>query len=269
MVYETYLCRHQKNKRILGEKSMKLKALILDDETANLEHLSYWLEKYCSDQIEVVATSTTVQKAASAINELAPEVLFLDVELANGINSFELLREIPDWEGKIVFITAHKDYAIDAIKAKAYDYLLKPISIEELTECVNKLYDSFEGYSQSEPKHEMARKPLTNDFITIYHLSEIQLIRLDEIMYLASSGNYTEFFLKDGSSTVSSKIIKIYEGMLQGRGFIRIHNSYVVNLHYLLKIEKENGWICVMKDGKNLPISRRKKDSLLDLLNPQ
>lgn len=268
MAYETYLCRHQKNKQILGEKSMKLKALILDDETANLEHLSYWLEKYCSDQIEVVATSTTVQEAASAIHELAPEVLFLDVELANGVNSFELLREIPDWEGKIVFITAHKDYAIDAIKAKAYDYLLKPISIEELTDSVNKLYDSFEGYND-EPKTATPAKPFAHDFITIYHLSEIQLIRLDEIMYLASSGNYTEFFLKDGSSTVSSKIIKIYEGMLHGRGFIRIHNSYVINLDYLLKIEKEQGWICVMKNGKNLPISRRKKDSLLDLLNPQ
>lgn len=245
---------------------MKLKALILDDEVENIEHLSYWLEKYCAPHIEVVAVSQTIEGALKEIIELQPDVLFLDVELANGITSFELLRQIPEWEGKVIFITAYKDYAIEAIKAKAFDYLLKPLSIKELVSTVGNVYESFEGLFKQTSGTNPASE-FTTEFIAISHLSEIQLIRKSDIMYLTSSGNYTELFLENGNSTLSSKIIKVYESLLNERNFVRIHNSHIINLDYLVKIEKENGWICVMKNGTPIPVSRRKKDMLLALLN--
>lgn len=246
---------------------MKLKALILDDEIENLEHLSYWLEKYCAPLIEVVAVSQTVEAAQKSVNELQPDVLFLDVELANGVTSFNLLEKIPDWEGKIIFITAHKDYAIDAIRAKAFDYLLKPLSIKELTSAVDDIVKSFEGFDKSREDKVLSGQVSMDDFIAISHLNEIQVIRKSDVMYLTSSGNYTEIFLKDGSSTLSSKIIKVYEAILYDRNFIRIHNSHIINLDYLVKIEKDNGLICKMKNNSAIPVSRRKKDALLELLN--
>lgn len=246
---------------------MKLKALILDDEAENLEHLSYWLEKYCAPLIEVVAVSQTIEAAHKSVIELKPDVLFLDVELANGVTSFNLLEKIPDWEGKIIFITAHKDYAIEAIKAKAFDYLLKPLSIKELTGAVDDIAKSFEGLHKSREDKGQSDQVGMDDFIAISHLSEIQIIRKSDVMYLTSSGNYTEIYLQDGSSTLSSKIIKVYEAILCDRNFIRIHNSHIINLDYLVKIEKENGLTCIMKNGTAIPVSRRKKDVLLSLLN--
>lgn len=245
---------------------MKLKALILDDEIANLEHLSYWIEKYCSQHIEVVASATTIAGALEELDNLQTDLLLLDVELANGITSFELLDQIPDWEGKIIFITAHKEYAIEAIKSRAYDYLLKPLSIKELMSSIESVYHSFEQHYPTNQNLEKLTHS-NDEFISINHLNEIELIRIKDIMYITSSGNYTEFYLEDGTSTVSSKIIKIYEAMLGDKNFIRVHNSHIIKLDYLSKVDKENGLICIMKDGKNIPVSRRKKDILLNLLN--
>ncbi|MFT6923367.1 MAG: two-component system LytT family response regulator [Crocinitomicaceae bacterium] len=248
-------------------KQMKLKALILDDETENLEHLSYWIDKYCAEQIEVVAVCQTIEGAEEGISTHEPDVLFLDVQLANGVTSFELLPKISEWEGKIVFVTAHKDYAIQAIKTRAFDYLLKPVSIEELISTVQEIHNSYYIVDNKPGEDLLKEEEGLNDFICISHLTSIQVIKKSKIMYLTSSGNYTEIFLEDEPSTLSSKIIKVYESILSDKNFVRVHNSHMINIDYLKKINKENGWVCIMSNEVQIPVSRRKKDLLANLLN--
>lgn len=247
---------------------MKLNVLILDDEKENLDHLSYWLNKYCGDYIEKINVSTNIPDAVSLINETKPELLFLDVELAHGVKSFDLLDLIPRWEGKIIFVTAHQNYAIEAIKVKAFDYLLKPISITELIDAVENALDSFKINSSDFFINTNVGSTALNelDFLAIGHQSEIQIIKKAEIVCLKSSGNYTEIYIENGDLSLSSKIIKVYEIMLTDITFVRVHHSYIINLKFLEKIVKEGSWTCIMKNGMAIPVSRRKKDILNEIL---
>ncbi len=183
--------------------------------------------------------------------------------------SFDLLQELGNPDFQIIFTTAYDEYAIRAFKYNTIDYLLKPIIIEELVAAVNKVAEkinenktldmgSIKNISQSfNTKHPA-------NFIMISGMDRIDFIHPDEVVYLKSTGRYTEFYLKDKKRKItSSKPIGEYENILDQDVFYRIHNSFLINLAQLININKRAGNYCEMSNGDSLPLSRRRYEGLM------
>ena len=204
----------------------------------------------------------------SVLKAEEPDLVFLDIVLDRD-TSFDLLQELGNPDFQIIFTTAYDEYAIRAFKYNTIDYLLKPIIIEELVAAVNKVAEkinenktldmgSIKNISQSfNTKHPA-------NFIMISGMDRIDFIHPDEVVYLKSTGRYTEFYLKDKKRKItSSKPIGEYENILDQDVFYRIHNSFLINLAQLININKRAGNYCEMSNGDPLPLSRRRYEGLM------
>lgn len=246
----------------------KINVLIVDDEKDNSDLLKHFLIQYCPaiDQIDVVNFQA---QAADAINNGNHDLLFLDIVLDEG-TAFDLLKEVITYP-YIIFVTAFDQYAIDSFKHNTIDYILKPIQIQLLIESVERVLEKIEQ-KKSFSKYELENleKSLEQhqhiDFITISNIDKVNLIKKSDILYCKSSGRYTEFYLTSKRVLIASKALGEYESQLAFESFYRIHNSYMINLNYLINISKKNGNYCQLKDGTELPISRRRFDKLLHYL---
>lgn len=242
----------------------KFNAIIIDDEIDNVKLLSHFLNKFCP-YIDVVGEAYDIDGAITLINSTKCHIVFLDIIL-NDSTGFDLLNVIEYEKLKIVFVTAHDEFAIKAFKYNAVDYLLKPLNIEDVVNTTNKLVKQL-----STSVDEKLTKSISNtrdnqknlDFIAISTLDSIEFIMLDDIIYLKSDGRYTFFYLKGNRKMIASKNIGEYEKMIENINFFRIHNSYLVNLKYVKRISKRNGNYCELNsDHKDLPISKRRKNEL-------
>ena len=243
------------------------KTVLVEDEKNNLDLLNHFIKKYCKN-IDVIASCSTYDQALSVLKAEEPDLVFLDIVLDRD-TSFDLLQELGNPDFQIIFTTAYDEYAIRAFKYNTIDYLLKPIIIEELVAAVNKVAEkinenktldmgSIKNISQSfNTKHPA-------NFIMIYGMDRIDFIHPDEVVYLKSTGRYTEFYLKDKKRKItSSKPIGEYENILDQDVFYRIHNSFLINLAQLININKRAGNYCEMSNGDSLPLSRRRYEGLM------
>lgn len=243
------------------------KTVLVEDEKNNLDLLNHFIKKYCKN-IDVIASCSTYDQALSVLKAEDPDLVFLDIVLDRD-TSFDLLQELGNPDFQIIFITAYDEYAIRAFKYNTIDYLLKPIIIEELVAAVNKVAEkinenktldmgSIKNISQSfNTKHPA-------NFIMISGMDRIDFIHPDEVVYLKSTGRYTEFYLKDKKRKItSSKPIGEYENILDQDVFYRIHNSFLINLAQLININKRAGNYCEMSNGDSLPLSRRRYEGLM------
>lgn len=243
------------------------KTVLVEDEKNNLDLLNHFIKKYCKN-IDVIASCSTYDQALSVLKAEEPDLVFLDIVLDRD-TSFDLLQELGNPDFQIIFITAYDEYAIRAFKYNTIDYLLKPIIIEELVAAVNKVAEkinenktldmgSIKNISQSfNTKHPA-------NFIMISGMDRIDFIHPDEVVYLKSTGRYTEFYLKDKKRKItSSKPIGEYENILDQDVFYRIHNSFLINLAQLININKRAGNYCEMSNGDSLPLSRRRYEGLM------
>lgn len=243
------------------------KTVLVEDEKNNLDLLNHFIKKYCK-KIDVIASCSTYDQALSVLRAEDPDLVFLDIVLDRD-TSFDLLQELGNPDFQIIFITAYDEYAIRAFKYNTIDYLLKPIIIEELVAAVNKVAEkinenktldmgSIKNISQSfNTKHPA-------NFIMISGMDRIDFIHPDEVVYLKSTGRYTEFYLKDKKRKItSSKPIGEYENILDQDVFYRIHNSFLINLAQLININKRAGNYCEMSNGDSLPLSRRRYEGLM------
>ena len=243
------------------------KTVLVEDEKNNLDLLNHFIKKYCK-KIDVIASCSTYDQALSVLKAEDPDLVFLDIVLDRD-TSFDLLQELGNPDFQIIFITAYDEYAIRAFKYNTIDYLLKPIIIEELVAAVNKVAEkinenktldmgSIKNISQSfNTKHPA-------NFIMISGMDRIDFIHPDEVVYLKSTGRYTEFYLKDKKRKItSSKPIGEYENILDQDVFYRIHNSFLINLAQLININKRAGNYCEMSNGDSLPLSRRRYEGLM------
>lgn len=248
-------------------------AIIVDDDSNIRSGIKTLLERYASD-ICILGEAATVDDAIRLIEKENPQVLFLDIQLAEG-TGFDILEKINKTQRKIpfqvVFITAHEQYAIKAFRFSALDFLLKPIDPKELQQVVEKIRTTVQqrdSYENIELLLENIRKK-TNSFnrIALSTAEGIHLFDIKNIIRCESEDNYTRFFINNEEKPLLiSKTLKEYEELLSGHGFVRIHQSHLINLAYLQSYIKRDGGYVVMKDSSHLPISQRKKEYLQEIL---
>ena len=240
-----------------------MRAVVIDDIQKFRKNLIQDLADYCPD-IEVVGEADGVISAAKKINTLKPDVVFLDIQINEG-TAFDLLSVLGEIKFKIIFTTASDEFAIKAFKISAIDYLLKPIEIDELKCAVAKLKrgneDNYE-LLQSNIKEENK----SNKRLALHSQDKIEIIEIGNIIRCESNVNYTQFFIKDGTKMLVTKTLKEYDKMLTEFGFYRVHQSHLVNIDYIKEYVKIDGGYLKMKDGASVPISTRKKSSVLKLL---
>lgn len=246
-----------------------LNAIIIDDEKNNADLLVHFLEKYCPI-INIVACCLTRKSALESIEKNDPDLLFLDIILDEG-TAFDLLKEVDYNNLQIIFTTAYDDYALKVFRYNAVDYLLKPLQIDELINAVQRVKERLENQEfltgkqiQQLSKNIIGKNPL--NFVAISNIDKVNFVKNEDIYYCKSSGRYTEFFLKDKRKLLASKPLGEYETILDRTHFFRIHKSYLVNLTYITNINKKSGNYCELSDGSQLPISRRRLDSLIQFL---
>lgn len=247
-------------------------ALLIDDDANLRAGMRQLLLRYAPN-IKVIGEADSVQTGVETINQLNPEVLFLDIQLTDG-TGFDLLEQLASKNGKItsqvVFITAHEQYAIKAFRFSALDFLLKPVDPEELQKVISKINDVLsksENYAHIDLLLENIRKKVDNfKRIALSTADGIHLFEISDIIRCESEDNYTKFYIKNNKPILISKTLKEYEELLTEHGFERIHQSHLINLAYLKSYIKKDGGYVVMADNSNLPISQRKKERLQELL---
>ncbi|MES2566696.1 MAG: LytTR family DNA-binding domain-containing protein [Bacteroidota bacterium] len=247
-----------------------IKAIIIDDESNNQELISNLLKSY-TENIQVVALANSVETAYNAINEHHPDLIFLDIQMPDG-TGFDLLKKFEKINFKIIFVTAHQEFAIEAFKYSALDYLLKPLSPTNLIDAVKKVEDSMNSEDLNLKLKILLSniaEPVKNrKKIVLKTMERIYSVDLDDIIRFESDGGYTKVYLVDGKRIMVSRTMKEFDDLLLDVGFLRVHHSHLVNMNHLFCFEKAEGHL-VMKDESIVPVSNRKKDQLLELLNMQ
>jgi len=203
-----------------------------------------------------------------AIPEHHPQIVFLDIEMP-GMNGFEMLEKLPAIDFEIIFTTSYDQYAIKAIRFSALDYLLKPIDREELQKAVQKVIErSHHPFPQQlEILLQKIHQPISSaQKIALPSMEGLQMIDVNSIISCASDSNYTIFFIRNKKKIVVSRTLKEIEEMLEEYPFLRVHNSYLINLNEIDKYIKGEGGYLVMSDGSNIDVSRSKKETLLNKL---
>lgn len=245
---------------------MKLKAIIVEDELASRETLASYLEKYCPE-VELAGMADGVEAGLELIRSKSPDLVFLDIEMPFG-NGFDLLDQVEVSNFDVIFITAFSDYALRAIQVSAAHYLLKPVSIDELTAAVQAVAESRQ--KQQELIH-------TRILIENIHLENRQLhkmvlptlegfevIVIKDIIYCAAADNFTVFHLKDGEKKMICRSLKHYEELLTDFDFIRVHKSSLINKHYVQSYRKGKGGTVTLSNGDEISVSATRKKGFLD-----
>ena len=247
---------------------MKYNAIIVDDEKGPRESLHQLLEKNCKN-IRVIQKADSVETAFECIQELKPDLVFLDIEMQTG-NAFDLLEKFKSIDFAIIFTTAFNHYAINAIRFSAIDYLLKPVDADDLVSAVGR----FEMKKHDEAALNHKFQTLLNNMhpdnrskkIGIPDGDSLIFIDIKNLIRCHSDGSYTSFFLANGKKIMASKPIGEYEEMLQEERFFRVHRSYLINLDHIKKYVKGDGGYVVMSDGSEVEVSRRKKNDFIAVL---
>lgn len=246
-----------------------IKAAIVDDELSNINILKTILEHQCAE-VEVVWEADNLNDAVAKIKNNNLDVLFLDIEMPPH-NSFRLLELLPQIDFEIIFVTAYQEYALQAIKMAALDYLLKPIKAVEVKAAIEKVKASKKGrfnelanvikeyFSSSNTQQGFSK-------IVINVLDGYEVIDIGNIICVEGLDGYTKIKLVNNVSHVVSKSLREYEEILSEKGFYRVHKSFLININHVVKIIKGLAPAVIMSDGTNIPISTRKKDEFFTQL---
>jgi two-component system LytT family response regulator len=231
----------------------KLKALIVDDELSARENLACLLETYCPD-VCVAGTCSSVEDAAVFVARTAIDILFLDINFG-AASGFDLLAKLPLVRPfQVIFVTAHDQYALDAFKVNALDYLLKPVSRQELIRCVAKCTDYYKG--RSVDPGTALRAGSEEAKIVVAGKTGSDIVAVSALRYLQASGSYTILVLKDGRELYSSRNLKSHLAEIAAaQDIIRIHKSYAVNKHCIVRVIKSPFARIVLDNDLLLPLS--------------
>jgi len=243
----------------------KLITVIIDDEPDAVEFIYSIIGEYCPG-LEVCGKAHNIKDGVNLINEIKPELVFLDVEMPNG-TGFDLLTNFPQKDFDVIFITAFNHYAIKAIKFSAVDYILKPINIHEFIESVNRVLLKRETSSIS--MNENFESLLEN--LRTTHPTRLVIPTSDgreylnpkDIIRIEADRSYSWFFINDKRKILVSKHLKEFQDLLNDRNFFRPHNSHLINLDFVKKFVRHDGGYIEMTDGSQIPISRNRKDLFL------
>lgn len=247
-----------------------MQAVIIDDEQNNIDNLRILLSNYCP-QVQTVATALNASEGAQAIHLHHPDLVFLDIQMPEQ-SGFDMLRSLPSTDFEIIFVTAYDQYGIQAVKFAAIDYLLKPIKPGELITAVNKAGEKNRQKKQNAQLANLIellqRQQQKEDHrIALPTSKETRFVPVKEIIRCESDNNYTTFHLLNKEKLLVSKPIYEYEELLVPYGFIRCHQSHLVNKKYIKSWVKEDGGYLLLDDQSLIPVSRQKKDFVKEQLS--
>lgn len=243
-----------------------LRTVIIDDEPHMRQSLERIVKDHCPNA-RLVGSAGSVGEGVKTIRKYHPDLVLLDIKLDDG-TGFDILSQLEPVDFKVIFITAFDQFAIKAFKFSALDYLLKPFDPADLTEAVNRaeklviqemnmqlksLQDNLQNGGNSVKK------------IVLKTIDKIYLIKVSDIVYCQSDGNYTRFNLVDNQSILVSNTLKDYDEMLREFGFFRVHQSYLINLSFINRFEKTEGGSVILNNDHRVPVASRKREQLMDL----
>jgi two-component system LytT family response regulator len=245
-----------------------MKALIIDDEASNRENLQQLLQVYAPD-VHLCATADDVDSGLKAIQQHRPELLLLDIQLYDR-SGFDLLKQLDAVSFEIIFVTAYNQYGIQAVKFAALDYLLKPIDIDELKAALAKARLAISQKKQNQRlsylldylKDDNQTKPR----IALPLFNETRYVNIADIIRCEADNTYTRFILTGGEQIMVSKTLKEYADMLTAYGFIRSHQSHLVNKAFVKSWLREDGGSLLLMDGTKIPVSKLNRDKVKGLL---
>ncbi len=243
-----------------------LEAVIVDDEVKALQSLSWELTNL-SDEVNIIASFTDAHEALAYLERHTPDCLFLDIEMP-AMDGFQFIKTLKNKNFPVVITTAYNQYALQALKNEAIDYLLKPIDSDDLELTLTKI----KKFNAKNFTAEKLEKILLNfneqspgKKITINTDGKLLFLNSDDILYAESDGNYSTIFLSDGQKILLTKKLKEVNNLLPDRSFFRIHNSYIINLNKIKEFLKTDGYV-VLESNHKIPVSRQKKSDFLDML---
>lgn len=240
---------------------------IIDDEEDARRILKKYLERYFP-KFYLVGEADSVQSGIQLISEFKPEIILLDIRMNDG-TGFDLIDGLSSFIPKIIFTTAYDEYAIKAFKYKAIDYLLKPIDTDSFKESINYLLKESTEESLVKSSQILSEIDDNNKKIAIPTLDGINFLELDTVFYIQADSSYSTIFLNNNQTILVSKPLKFFADKLESiqSGFIRTHKSFLVNSYYIETYQKNNGGGIILKNGKELPISRNRKEEIVDFLS--
>lgn len=241
-----------------------IKAIIVDDEPKGRLALQEKIKAYCP-AIEIIGQADNGLEAITLIDTLKPELLFLDIEMPR-MNGFEMLGKLKEKSFYIIFTTAYDQYAIQAIKYAAFDYLLKPVDIEELKTAINKIETTSENQFKAQLKllQENLALPVKKlQKLAIPTLDGILFLDIHNITHLEANSNYTSIYMADKTKIIASKTLKEFSELLPGDKFFRTHHSHIINLNFIKRYIKGDGGQVELTDGTYIEVSRRNKEDFI------
>ena len=237
----------------------KITAAIIDDELAAAENVEILVNKYCPE-VEIVGMAHSISNGIQLIKQKAPELIFLDISMPPEGSGFDLLEMFPKRNFHVIFVTAHEQFSLQAIKQHAFDYLLKPIDYKELIKSIEQFKELHHLPSSEKEPTKLSKKS-----ITLSTDQGVHVIHCEDILYCKASGSYTEFHLIGRSAILISKPLKFALSLLSNKVFKRVHRSYLVNTTKITRFTKEDGgYLYIDKEG--IPVSKKYFENLNDLL---
>jgi two-component system LytT family response regulator len=241
-----------------------MRALIVDDEPNVREALASLL-KLWSPETEIVGEASNVTEALARVHALQPELVFLDVEMGEN-TGFDFLRMVPERKFEVIFVTAHQQYAIEAIRMSACDFLLKPVDPDDLLDAIERAQTKLVLHGGDPIDVMLQHADGIKDRIVLKDMENIYVLKIENIIRCEADGRYTRFYVDDREKPILvSTNLKEYEQLLAPSGFVRIHHSHLINMAHISLIDKVNLSVHLSHDQK-VPISVRKKDELLKRL---
>lgn len=243
-----------------------LTAIIIDDEQKGRIALRQKLQDYCAG-VRLTGEAENGEEGIRLIEKNKPDIVFLDIEMPR-MDGFEMLHRLPEKKFHLIFTTAYDQYAIKAFKVAAFDYLLKPIDIEELKSAVSKIDTQSPVITEKKLavlEQSLDGKNIFNK-IAIPTLEGLLFFNISDIIHLEASSNYTTIYFKDHPKLTASKTLKDFEELLPPNIFFRTHHSHIINLNYIKRYLKGDGGQIEMQNGNYVDVARRKKDEFLKVI---
>lgn len=253
-----------------------MNCIVIDDEKHCLGSMQILIERNLPE-LQILTLCSSGQEGLEAIRKYKPDLVFLDISMPK-MNGFEMLDQIEQPEFELIFTTAYDQYAFDAFKVSAMDYLMKPIDEDELVDAVLRVEKRMKKVAGQLDatliKQQLNTLALNMDqarnqlpTIPIPTLEGIEMLPTASVYFIESDGNYCKCFKKDGDYTMITRTLGILESQLATYNFVRVHRSYMINLMHLQKYIRGEGGHVILSNGKSIPVSRRRKEELVKKLN--
>ncbi len=250
-----------------------IQAIIIDDEPLAIEALEIILKKKCWNDVQVVATSNSPVLGKKLIEDLRPDLVFLDVEMPV-MSGIDLVRSFSSPGFHVVFITAFDTYAIEALRLSAMDYILKPVETDDIVRVVSKIKTEIrKNENHLSVRIQNLEKILAQTSgtsvsrIGIAMADKIVFVKISDILYCEARGGYTNIYMISGKKILASKPLGDFESQLSSHKFFRIHHSSLINLVHIKEFQRYNGGYVVMENNAKLEVSHRKRKDFLDAID--